>query len=365
MGAVLNKFCDAVGAVLNKFCDAVGAVLNNYGYINIPAANRMDEFYRAKEDDTQVYHRVCAGDSDEIDEHTNASVAAAPAGMARALSSLECKGETPSEWRKKRQEYVKKFTMAKKCLQRRLTTMKKYGATTSSEKTKRKEHIYPIQYAYAYGKGCLKKFASPAHQEAFKGSVNALIRTVSGTPSSANIKSYFSPSGVVDIDESIISGDNPSIRDILGAHVPYDTKERDRGTIHSQAEIAAAWAADATQIADKWDRAAIDAAALLHAQRPKMKKLAATKMEERVRQIRHDTTRLRAEATLARREAEALKLNAATKNNIRNLSGPQRRALTTLAQNRRAAASAPPAGMSGWGRKRQTRKAAHRSTRKN
>ena len=96
-----------------------------------------------------------------------------------------------------------------------------------------------------------------------------------------------------------------------------------------------------------------------------MTKLAATKMEERVKQIRHDANRLKAEATLARGEAEALRLNAVSKNNIRNLSGPQRRALTTLAQNRRAAASAPPVGMSGWGRKRQTRKAAHRSTRKN
>lgn len=325
----------------------------------------MDDFYRAKEDDTQVYHRVCAGDSDEIDEHTNASVATAPAGMSHALSALECKGATPSEWRKKRQEYVKKFTMAKKCLQRRLTTMKKYGATTLFEKSKRKEHIYPIQYAYAYGKGCLKKFASPAHQEAFKGSVNTLIRTVSGTPSSANIKSYFSPSGVVDIDESIISGDNPSIREILMERIPYNRKELNRSTIHGQAEIASAWAADATQIADKWDRAAVGAAALLHAGRPKMTKLAATKMEERVKQIRHDANRLKAEATLARREAEALKLNAVSKENLRNLSGAQPRSvLRTRAQERRIV-NTEPSVMSGWGRKRKTRRAARRKTNKN
>ena len=69
----------------------------------------MDEFYRAKEDDTQVYHRLCAGESDDIDEHTNASMASAPAGMARALSALECKGGTPSEWRKRRKREYQPF----------------------------------------------------------------------------------------------------------------------------------------------------------------------------------------------------------------------------------------------------------------
>ena len=315
----------------------------------------MDEFYRAREDDTQVYHRVCAGESDDLDDHTDLS---APAGMARALSALECKGTTPSEWRKRRQEYIKKFTMAKKCLQRRLTSMKKYAATTMHEKSRRKEHIYPIQYAYAHGKGCLKKFASRPHQAAFKDSVDALIRSVSSSPTSADIKTYFSPFGKVDIDASIVHGDNPTIKDILVAEIEYNGKEANRGTIHSQADIAEAWSADAKQIADKWDRAAVDAAAVLHAERSKLPKKKIAEMEERVRRIRSDANRLKAEAEIARRAAESLRINAASKTNVRNLSGSQRAPLKTAAQMRHAAAAAPTEH-SGWGY-RKTRKTKRR-----
>lgn len=321
----------------------------------------MDEFYRAKEDDTQVYHRVCAGESDDIDARTNASMAAAPAGMAHALSALECKGETPSEWRKKRKEYVKKFTMAKKCLQRRLTTMKKYGAESLLEKSRREAHIHPIQYAYAYGKGCLKKFASPAHQEAFKQSVNELIDKVSRPAISSDIKSYFSPAGRIDIDQSIILGKNPTIARILSAPIPVNHKERNRGTIHSQAEIAADWAADAKQIADKWNKTAIDAAALLHQTRATMSKIEIEKTIERIKQIRRDADRLRGEAELAAREAEMLRVEAASKKNLRNLSGQP---LRTRAQER-AAITANLGAMSGWGRKRKTRRALKRRTNKN
>jgi hypothetical protein len=320
----------------------------------------MDEFYRAREDDTQVYHRVCSGESDDIDDHTNLS---APAGMSRALGALECKGATPSEWRKRRQEYVKKFTMAKKCLQRRLTSMKKYGATTAYERSKRKEHIYPIQYAYAYGKGCLKKFASRDHQADFKDSVDSLIRSVSSAPATADIKTYFSPSGRIDIDESIIRGDNPTIREILGAKHEYNRKEANRGTIHSQAEIAAAWSADAKQIADKWDRAAVDAAAVLHAERGRMSKNAVAKMEERIRRIRSDANRLKAEAEIAKRAAESLKINAASKTNIRNLSGSQRAPLKTLAQIRHEARAAP-IEHSGWGYRKTRKTKGRRQTRR-
>jgi hypothetical protein len=325
----------------------------------------MDEFYRAKEDDTQVYHRVCAGESDDIDEHTNASMASAPTGMARALSALECRGETPSEWRKKRQEYIKKFTKAKKCLQRRLTTMKKYSATNEIGRSRRVAHIHPIQYAYAYGKGCLKKFASPAHQEAFKQSVNDLIRKVAAGEKSRNVSGYFSPSGRIDIDESIMRGNNPSIREILMERIPYNRKELNRSTIHGQAEIAADWAADARQIADKWNKTAVDAAALLHQTRATMSKIEIEKMAERIKQIRRDADRLRGEAELAAREAESLRIEAAAKRNIRNLSG-KTSALTTRAQERAAAfASEPPSAMSGWGRKRGRKTRRKHKTKKN
>jgi hypothetical protein len=326
----------------------------------------MDEFYRAKEDDTQVYHRVCAGESDDIDEHTNASIAAAPAGMARALSALKCTGDTPSEWRKKRQEYIKKFTKAKKCLQRRLTTMKKYSATNAIGRSRRVAHIHPIQYAYAYGKGCLKKFAGPAHQEAFKQSVNDLIRKVAAEEKSSNISGYFSPSGSIDIDESIIRGNNPSIREILLERIPYNRKELNRSTIHGQAEIAADWAADAKQIADKWNKTAVDAAALLHQKRATMSKNAADKMGERIKQIRHDADRLKGEADLAAREAEMLKIEATSKKNLRELSGKQS-VLTTRAQERAAIAASGAVEMSGWGRKqrRKTHRRYRQKTKKN
>jgi hypothetical protein len=313
----------------------------------------MDEFYRAKEDDTQVYHRVCAGESDDIDEHTNASMAAAPAGMAQALSALKCTGDTPSEWRRRRQDYIKKFTKAKKCLQRRLTTMKKYSATNPTERSRRVAHIHPIQYAYAYGKGCLKKFASPAHQEAFKQSVNDLIRKVAAGEKSRNVSGYFSPEGIIDIDESIIRGDNPGVRDILAERLPRNSKELDRGTIHSQAEIAADWAADARQIADKWNKTAVDAAALLHRKRATMSKNAADKMGERIKQIQRDADRLRGEAELAVREAESLRIEAASKQNLRELSGKP--SVLTTREQARAAIASGAVPMSGWGRK-QTRK---------
>lgn len=318
----------------------------------------MDDFYRAKEDDTQVYHRVCAGESDDIVEH-----ASGPAGMSRALGALECKGDIPSEWRKRQQEYVKKFTMAKKCLQRRLTTMKKYGATTELNRSHRLEHIFPIQYAYAYGKGCLKRFASPAHQAAFKKSVDDLILSVSSTPRTTDIQSYFldETGRKVDIDESIQYGKNPTIKTILDARISYNAKEKERNTVHSQAEIAAAWAADARQIADKWIAATTAAEDAIKSKRGKVSYTELQKLERRANQIRHDAERLLSEAITAEREADRLRINASSKPNTRNLSetAATKQPLKNVTQLRHEVLKAPPASQSGWGRMRR------RKTRKN
>ncbi len=315
----------------------------------------MDEFYRAREDDSQVYHRVCAGEDEDIDDRATVS------GMSRALSALECKGDNPSEWPRLRQEYIKKFTKAKKCLQRRLTTMKKYGATTEEGRGEREKHIFPIQYAYAYGKGCLKRFASPTHQAAFKQSVNDLIRSVSSTPTSADIQSYFldETGRRIDIDESIQYGKNPSIKPILDARIPYNVTERERSTVHSQAEIAAAWAADARQIANKWIVAAKGAEESIASKRGKISSTEIQKLERRANQIRRDAERLNEEALVAEREADRLKGNAASKPNIRTLTDKARKPLGEKAQNRSAVMQMPVSIQSGWGR-RKTRKARKR-----
>jgi hypothetical protein len=104
-------------------------------------------FYIAYEDDAK-YKDVC--DYDKSKNTTNKDI-------IDAFSGLECPGTELHEWESDYDKYRKKFKKGKQCLQRRLTTMKKYPARSATNKESRKKHIYPITVAYSYAKDCLKK----------------------------------------------------------------------------------------------------------------------------------------------------------------------------------------------------------------
>ncbi len=109
----------------------------------------MADFYTAVEND-QKYTDVC--DIRKKSNRTNSNV-------FEAFSvGLECPGKELHEWESSSKQYRDKFKRAKQCVQRRLTTMKRFPARSTANKTSRKKHIYPIQVAYAYGKDCLNTF---------------------------------------------------------------------------------------------------------------------------------------------------------------------------------------------------------------
>lgn len=158
------------------------------------------DFFIAQED-TDSYDKTC--DIRKKANRTNTDV-------IEAFSGLKCPGTKLHEWDFDKSEYIRKFKKAKQCVQRRITKMREFPARTAANKTSRKKHIYPIQVAYAYGKDCLKKFATKSEQEAFKTSVDDLIKKVSKTQK--NIKGYFGKS----IETSIKARPkNNSIRTIL------------------------------------------------------------------------------------------------------------------------------------------------------
>lgn len=161
----------------------------------------MAEFYTAVEND-QKYTDVC--DIRKKANRTNTNV-------LEAFSGLECPGGELYEWESSSKVYRDKFKKAKQCVQRRLTTMKRFPARSTANKTSRKKHIYPIQVAYTYGKDCLKKFASKKDQAVFEKSVNGLISKIS--ESQPNVTNYFNDGS---IEESIKSrGDIEYVRAIL------------------------------------------------------------------------------------------------------------------------------------------------------
>ena len=115
-------------------------------------------------------------------------------GVKEAFSGLQCKGDRVNQWEAKssKDAYRKTFKKAKECMQRRISTMKRFPARNLSSKQARLRHIYPIELAYSYGKDCLKRFATKEQQNLYRNSTNALIDQVS-TNNTANIKSYFDP----------------------------------------------------------------------------------------------------------------------------------------------------------------------------
>ena len=157
-------------------------------------------FYKAEQDDSK-YDDVC--DIRKKKNRTNTDV-------LEAFSGLECPGTELHEWESYSKQYRDKFKKAKQCVQRRITTMKKFPARSAANKTSRRKHIYPIQVAYAYGQDCLKKIASKKEQELFKDSVDELIRKISETQ--PNVQNYFKKS----INNSIRArGNTNAIRNIL------------------------------------------------------------------------------------------------------------------------------------------------------
>ena len=158
------------------------------------------DIFMAEEDDSK-YDDVC--DIRRKKNRTNTNV-------LEAFSGLECPGTELHEWESYSKQYRDKFKKAKQCVQRRITTMKKFPARTANNKTSRRKHIYPIQVAYAYGQDCLKKIASKKEQDLFKTSVNELIKKVS--EKQPNIQYQFGNS----IENSIRTrGNTDAIRAIL------------------------------------------------------------------------------------------------------------------------------------------------------
>ena len=130
--------------------------------------------------------------------------------VLKAFSGLECPGKELHEWESHSKLYKEKFKKAKQCLQRRISTMKRFPARSEKNKTSRKKHVYPIQVAYSYGKDCLKKFATKEQQNTYESSTNDLIKEISKTQ--ANIPAYFGNS----IEQSIRNrGKNNNIKSIL------------------------------------------------------------------------------------------------------------------------------------------------------
>lgn len=144
----------------------------------------MANFYTAVEDD-QKYDDVC--DIRKKANRTNTNV-------LEAFSGLECPGGELYEWESSSKVYRDKFKKAKQCVQRRLTTMKRFPARSQTNKTSRKKHIYPIQVAYTYGKDCLKKFASKKDQAVFEKSVDGLISKIA--ESQSNVANYFNEGSI-------------------------------------------------------------------------------------------------------------------------------------------------------------------------
>lgn len=160
------------------------------------------DFYTAHIDDTK-YDDVC-----DIRKKSNKN--ATNSDVLESFSGLECPSKELFEWESNKKQYRDKFKKAKQCVQRRITTMKKFGSKTAENKHSRKKHIYPVQVAYTYATDCLKKFATKKQQNTFRHSIDTLINEVSKKQS--NIKNYFKDS----IEKSIHTrGNTPILAEIL------------------------------------------------------------------------------------------------------------------------------------------------------
>jgi hypothetical protein len=162
--------------------------------------NALNDFYKAKENNSK-YDDVC--NIRKKGERTNTNI-------LNAFSGLECPGLELHNWNSKKKEYSEHFKKGKQCLQRRISTMKKFNAKTNKQKEARKKHMYPIQVAYAYAKNCTKKIASKKQQKNFENSVDTLIKKMGELK--PDIKEYFGNS----IEKSIRRrGESNSIKKIL------------------------------------------------------------------------------------------------------------------------------------------------------
>jgi hypothetical protein len=153
-----------------------------------------NEFYRAAVNNSN-YHPVC-----EYKVRRDAP----PTNVINAFKGLQCSEPELYQWNTKRSEYTQQFKKAKQCLERRLTRMKKYGATTNQQRETRKRHAYPIKVAYTFGKDCLKKMGSQRQRNIFETSVNDLVDTIAETK--PDVKNYFGNS----IEQSIRESNNDS-----------------------------------------------------------------------------------------------------------------------------------------------------------
>jgi hypothetical protein len=119
-------------------------------------------------------------------------------GVKEAFAGLQCRGDRVNEWNAEsaKEDYRRTFKRAKECMQRRISTMKRFPARNAKGKQARIRHIYPIELAYSYGKDCLKKFATKRQQDIFRNSTDALIDeiTTNERANAKNVKSYFAPS---------------------------------------------------------------------------------------------------------------------------------------------------------------------------
>jgi hypothetical protein len=149
-----------------------------------------DTLFRVQFDDDK-YTDVCKYTRDKKGQ-TNAEE---KRGVKEAFSGLQCKGDRVNQWEAEssKEVYRKTFKKAKECMQRRISTMKRFPARNLSGKQARIRHIYPIELAYSYGKDCLKRFATKEQQNLYRNSTNALIDEVSATNNTKNVKSYFNP----------------------------------------------------------------------------------------------------------------------------------------------------------------------------
>lgn len=137
------------------------------------------DFFEAHENNDS-YKSVCTRGSEN-------------ANLKNSFASLHCPDESLHQWEADSKNYVRKFRRAKQCMQRRITTMKKYNSATPANANARKKHVYPILMAYSYGKNCARKLGTRKNVKRFEESTDRLLDTVAAKQ--PNVRSVF-PTGI-------------------------------------------------------------------------------------------------------------------------------------------------------------------------
>ncbi len=138
-------------------------------------------FFEVNENDAS-YKDVCTRGS----SNTNTN-------LKEAFAGLQCTGESLDDWEAESKQYIQRFKKAKQCMQRRITTMKKYNASTPASVEARKKHKQPILLAYAYGKNCARKLGTRKNVKRFEESTDRLLETVASVQ--PNVRNLF-PDGI-------------------------------------------------------------------------------------------------------------------------------------------------------------------------